>query len=243
MVLMPAQSQVLCSVKMWATEHYLYNFRYMNEWYRKGSWNKEEEADFYTRLSRSRKYNRPQYLVIQALQLVDNPMYDEAVGQLLHKYISEYPDDIGSRSQAFDMLGKIAERKGDVAEALAYFRKAVEHERTYPQVHTMAYLDYGELVVKRGLITEYPYVGELILENEASFYLPCFQYRSYAMLSMLSAHQEDKEAAKHYALLAERSASAQTSGLRSHKAPGVEAEIGLVEERDPFFEEHLKKWL
>ena len=43
----------------------------MAEWYRRKSWTKTDEEEFFAKLARARKDGRAQYLKIQAIELVE----------------------------------------------------------------------------------------------------------------------------------------------------------------------------
>ena len=65
-----------------------------DDWFRKTSWTREDREDFFERLSRSRKYNRAQYLRIQASYLAENGNIEllNAALELLEMLFTQYPD-------------------------------------------------------------------------------------------------------------------------------------------------------
>ena len=68
----------------------------MNEWYRKQTWTKEDEEDFFQHLKRARgEFHKAQYLKIQAVTLYETryePYYDVSLA-LLDQYFHDFPDE------------------------------------------------------------------------------------------------------------------------------------------------------
>ena len=61
------------------------------DWYRQTTWNAEIESMFFTKLSRARKWNAPQYLRIQAgLLLYASSDYFPSALMLTNKLFDEY---------------------------------------------------------------------------------------------------------------------------------------------------------
>ena len=73
------------------------------DWFRKKSWTKKDEEHFFAKLNRARKWGRPQYLRIQAVELIMTKKPDllKVAESLLIKMLDEYPDEQSERSLAF----------------------------------------------------------------------------------------------------------------------------------------------
>ena len=123
-----------------------------DEWYRRTTWTKDDQADFEARLARARKRSRAQYLRIQASHLMeaDNPQLTSAALELLNRMLAEYPSDI-EVAQAHAQRAECYIRLGEVDNAIEAFRSALAKEREFPNVRTTAWLDFGWLVIERGL--------------------------------------------------------------------------------------------
>jgi len=225
-----------------------------NDWFRKKTWDKEDEEDFFTRLKKVKKfkgvdYNRPEYLTIQAFTLFgqNNKKLDKASKALLEKYFTDFPDNKNERTQCLNLMGRLLNREGDVKGALEYYKKAAEYEIEFPYAQCDAYLEYCEFIIKHNFKKLYPDVERLIkLHGEegvllpvqniktTSLTLPIQKYRAYAMLSIIYKAKKDKEEANHYKDLAEEAAGAEKSGFVKHPS------VGLVVKRDNVLDKLMK---
>ena len=85
----------------------------MIDWYRRKTWTKADEEEYFTKLGRARKDGRAQYLRIQAIELVetkDSKLLDVAESLIL-KLFSDYPDDEFERSSSLKTLGHLQIQK------------------------------------------------------------------------------------------------------------------------------------
>ncbi|MEN2412767.1 hypothetical protein [Flavobacterium mesophilum] len=209
------------------------------DWYRRKSWSKTDEKEFFAKLSRARKSGRAQYLRIQAIELVETkePNLLEVAKELLYKVLSEYPDEISEKGPVFHALGEIFELENNILKALEYHKNAVDFEKTFRYVITPSYLDYSEIVVKNQFKDLYP-IAEEMLENRASGLLfPIEKYKVYSLLAIINEYNSKVEIAKKYSELANENANAKTSGLRYHK------HLGIVEKRDSLLDKITKSFL
>jgi hypothetical protein len=85
----------------------------MADWYRRKTWTKEDEQEFYLKLGRARKDSRGQYLKIQALELLDTKEENllQVAEGLLHSVLTEYPDDNFNRASVLGALDDIYNRE------------------------------------------------------------------------------------------------------------------------------------
>lgn len=208
----------------------------MAEWYRRKTWTKIDEEEFFTKLGRARKGSREQYLKIQAIELIttkDDSLIDIAE-TLLQKFLTDYPDDMFNRSSVLGSLGRIYQHKKNIEKASEYYKQAIAFEETFPRVKTNAYLEYAELVVKNKVITEYEFVGRIINDKIPSLMFPVEKYKAAAILSIIYNYWGKSDLANQFAKLAEQNANAETSGFRYHKY------LGLVQKENRWLDKLVK---
>src|SRR5260221_700146 len=209
----------------------------MKDWYRRKTWTKTDEEEFFTKLGRARKDGRAQYLKIQAIELVetkDNHLLKIAES-LLNKMLTEYPDDNFNKSSALHTLGDIYTITGNFDRAIDYYKQAIDFEIVYPNVRTSSYLDFSELIIKTNKTDQYDLVEGLLLKELPGQIFPISKYKTYSILSIINDHKNNNEKAKHFAGLADKNANEETSGLRYHN------HLGLVRESDRWLDKLIKK--
>jgi tetratricopeptide (TPR) repeat protein len=223
-------------VNLWNAQNIQWE-NFMKDWYRRKSWTKSDEEDFFKKLNRARKDGRAQYLKIQAIELVEtkDKVLLKVAEDLLNKMLTEYPDDDFNKGGALCTLGDIYKFQEDYKQAISYYKQALDFEKVYPNVITEAYLDYSELVVKTGDTTSFDEVEQVLLERQPDLIFPIQKYKVNALLSIINKHKNNHDKAKYFADLAEQSASAENSGLRYHKY------LGVVTERDEWLEKNINK--
>jgi tetratricopeptide (TPR) repeat protein len=197
----------------------------MPDWYRKKTWTKADEEEYFTKLARARENNRAQYLRVQAAILVatGDPKLLDGAESLIEKLFSDYPENKFERSVSLTILGDICKLRKQPDKALEYYKAAMEFEEIYPNVQTSAYLDFSELVVKLKKQEYYEFAEDLLVKrvDSSGFVFPNAGYKAFSLLAIFSHYKGNKEMAKQFAALAEKNASAETSGLRYHKSLGV----------------------
>ena len=209
------------------------------DWYRRKSWSKTDEEEFFAKLSRARKDGRAQYLKVQAIELVDTkkPKLLKVAKELLSKVLNEYPDDNFNKGSVYHTFGNIFQLENNTEKALEYFKKAVDFEKIFPNVITQSYLDYAEIVVKNQFKDLYP-VAEEMLENKISGLLfPNEKYIAFSLLAIINFYNSKAEIGKKYAEMANENANAETSGLSYHKY------LGIVLKRDSLLDKVTKSFL
>jgi tetratricopeptide (TPR) repeat protein len=207
----------------------------MLDWYRRKTWTKTDEEEFFAKLSRARKDGRAQYLKIQAIELVatkDKKLLKIAE-TLLNKMLTEYPDDNFNKGSALHTLGNIYRELEEEKTAIYYYKKALDFEIVYPNVQTHAYLDYSELIIKTNETSSFRKVEKILLERQPKLLFPIEKYKVNSILSIINKFNGNKELANLYAELAEQNATAETSGLRYHK------DLGVVKERETWLDQLL----
>jgi tetratricopeptide (TPR) repeat protein len=200
----------------------------MTDWYRRKTWTKTDEEEYFAKLSRARKDGRPQYLKIQAIELVetkDLKLLDIAE-LLIQKLFTDYPDDKLERSSSLETLGDIYKLRQQFDRAIEFYKKAIDFEEIYPNVQTQAYLEFSELVVKHKIQDHYDFAEQIVSKRIKGSIFPIEKYKAFSILSIISSFKGDKAKAEEFAVFADKNASAETSGLRYHKY------LGIVKERD-----------
>ena len=208
----------------------------MADWYRRETWSKEDEIEFFDKLKRAQKHNKSQYLRIQALSLYNtNDRKLLRIAEFLAcKVITDYPDAMIDMASTHQLLGNIYEELGETDNAIMHYRKALETEKNHPSVSTDAYLDYAEYIIRIWRTDLFEEVEKILFEKVSKAYFPIQKYKLCIILAIISRHKKDEVNAKKYIELARENAGAQTSGLRYHK------NLGLVKETDRWLEKILK---
>lgn len=209
----------------------------MTDWYRRKTWTKTDEEEFFAKLGRARKDGRAQYLKIQAIELVytKNKELLKVAETLLNRMLTEYPEDDFNKGSALHTLGGIYRELGDYTSAIDYYKQALDFETIYPNVKTQAYLDYVELIVKTKDTSKYPELESILLERLPRLLFPIEKYKVNSILSIINNHNGKEDKASFYAELAEQNANAETSGLRYHK------NLGVVTERETWLDKLVRK--
>ena len=209
----------------------------MADWYRRKTWTKTDEEEFFAKLGRARKDGRAQYLKVQAIELVEteDKMLLKVAETLLNKMLSEYPDDGFERGSALHTLGDIYKLNNNYELAIGFYKQALDFETIYPNVITQAYLDYSELVIKTGKENLFDKVEKLLLDRYSELRFPIEKYKVNSILSIINAYKGRQEPAEKYADIAEQFATAETSRFRYHKY------LGVVKERDAWLDRLVRK--
>lgn len=209
----------------------------MTEWYRRKTWTKTDEEEYFAKLGRARKDGRPQHLKIQAIELVEtkDPKLLDVAELLIQKLFTDYPDDKFERSSSLETLGDIYKYRQQFDKAIQFYKKAIDFEKTYPNVLTQAYLEYSELVVKHKKQEHYDFVEKIVSKRIKGSMFPIEKYKAFSILSIISTYKGDKEKAEEYDALADKNASAETSGLRYHKY------LGIITKRDSLLDRLVKR--
>ena len=209
----------------------------MVDWYRRKSWTKTDEQEFFAKLARARKDGRAQYLKIQAIELVEteDKTLLKVAETLLNKMLTEYPDDGFQKGSALHTLGDIYKLNDNLELAIDFYKQALDFETNYPNVITHAYLDYSELVIKTGKENLFGELEKLLLDRYSELRFPIEKYKVNSILSIINANKDRREQAEKYADIAEQFATAETSGLKYYKY------LGIVKERDIWLDKLVRK--
>lgn len=213
----------------------------MTDWYRKKTWTKADEEEYFAKLARARKGGRAQYLKVQAIELIETGDKNllSVAETLLNKILTEYPDNRIEISQTYNSLGEIYKLREDYETALMYFQQALDFEKEFASVITSAYLNFSEIVIRAEKTERYDEVEHLLAEKikNEPFIFPIQSYMIYAVMAVISEHKGDFEQAKIYAALAERNATTPTNSLWHHQ----KKKIGVVKERIKWLDKLVKR--
>jgi hypothetical protein len=124
---------------------------------------------------------------------------------------------------------------GRTDEALAAFRAALAAERSQPNVHTLAYLGFAELVLAHDRRELYPEALATLDEFGTDEVFPATQYRSAASRALLHEALGDPTRARQCAALALAAAAKTESPFRYHR------KLGLVESADSKLQAQLQR--
>ena len=194
------------------------------DWFRRTDWTPELEADFDKRLARAREWNRPQYLRIQALHLVQagGELRLRKALELIDRFMSGPTDD--QLAPAYDVRAKAHAKLGEDDAAFEAYRRSCDARRQKRTIGTDAYLEFGFLAIDRRRADLYDEAVRLLDEfgGGGSAPFPMQQYKHHAIRAIVSDARGDRATARVHANLALEAAAKTNSGLPYH------ADVGLV---------------
>jgi tetratricopeptide (TPR) repeat protein len=119
-----------------------------DEWFRSPSWDEDARSAFEKRLRRAKPHNRPQYLRIKALALIEADLRGEAI-LLLRRIVDDYPESFEVRF-AHELLGNAWRDAGRLGDAEREYRSvlavAPDLNGTTGEVHLLL----AEVLFERG---------------------------------------------------------------------------------------------
>jgi tetratricopeptide (TPR) repeat protein len=130
-----------------------------DDWFRSADWDDPARELFEQKLSRARSWNRPQYLRIKGLSLLESGNV-EAGRQLLLRVIVEYPQDTLQVSAAHESLGESFHRERRAAEAERHYRAAMNLDD-----HGSAQLLLAELLLDTEQVQRYAEARDLLIDE------------------------------------------------------------------------------
>jgi tetratricopeptide (TPR) repeat protein len=194
-----------------------------DDWFRRSTWTEADREDFNARLKRSRgSGNKAQYLRIQALHLAQAGQHEGAI-ELLIRMIADFPEQMQLaqvHAQKADSLAK----SGHIDAAIVEYREALQTERDFPNVRTLAWLDFGWLVVEKQLIDFYGEALQVLQEfrDEQSLKFPDIEYRYSVIQSLLADARGEKALSREFAK------QALTEGAKVHSGCVIIQRSGLL---------------
>lgn len=172
----------------------------MHDWYRCTDWNEQIEAEFF-RLKRARS-QRPQYLTIQALTLVETgrPELAATAVHLIELFVQDHYEGIFA-STAFQTKGRTLMLLGRSEEAFQAFEDALAARRVMPNVKDNTWLLYPLAIAQRRARDRYQRALDVLNEfiEPSALVFPILQFQYFATLALISADQGDREGASRWA--------------------------------------------
>ena len=203
------------------------------DWFRRTTWTDDDRSDFSGRLKRARKYNRPQYLRIQAVHLAGAGNHVAAL-QLLDQFLDI--DDGGiDLAQAQLQRAESLLAKGNKLDAINAFRASLDAERKRPNVQTEAWLLFPWFIVETQNVELHAEAGDILSEfaKLRSPTFPVSDYRFHCVKAILLAHDGDHAQARDHAEKALAASNATHSGFRYH------SRLGLVRDKSTTVHERV----
>jgi tetratricopeptide (TPR) repeat protein len=203
----------------------------MTDWYRRKTWTKTDEEEFFAKLGRARKDGRAQYLKIQAIELIytkEKKLLNVAE-ELLNKVLTEYPENRIEKSPCYNFLGQIYELRNDAEMAICFYKKSLDYEKEFPNVITSSYLDFSKIVIQEGKTESYNEVEKMLIEKikNESISFPVQNYIMYSILAIISEFKGNSEQSRSFAEIAEKNSKAEKNSLWNPR----KQKIGTVENR------------
>jgi len=203
-----------------------------DDWYRNENWNADIEAAFRTKLARSRT-SRPQYLSIQAGYLAErHPLVSLA---LIEEYFAtddefEVPTALCTQAAAHLALG-------NVSEAVAAYKRALELEEYQPNYISTARLDLPTLVAGHRIAHEYHFALAILADRfkASDLQFPSHRYYWNGANALIAYEIGNTVEARDFAERALLAAAKTESPFRYHRT------IGLVGETEDDFGNRLKR--
>ena len=207
-----------------------------NDWCKKTTWSEADKADFFSRLSR--RGDKAKYLSIQAtiLEEVGSPELLKASITLWDQLIVEFLNDATfthhrQLAAAYNRKAGCYLKLGDVANAVADYRRVFAIERELGSPATLTFFDFGKLVVEKHLRDHFD-EALTALEAGAKYlgkHLPADTFNLFGIRSLIAAQKGEIEKAKEFAQIALEAVAKDNSGIRYHP------KFGLVKDRESKF--------
>jgi tetratricopeptide (TPR) repeat protein len=194
------------------------------DWFRRESWTPEDEADFNTRIRRSRSdFHRCQYLAIQANVLRDlgsAALLPVAVA-LADRALSQHPDGMFLAGAHLVKANALADL-GHHDDAIDSYRAAVQAQRAYPGVKHLTHLDFGDLAVGLRRAELYDEVEALFTDfGESDDMFPVNEFRHHYLLAVFAAARGASRVARDHARAALEATSKARTQFRYHSTVGL----------------------
>ena len=193
------------------------------DWYRKKTWTKSDQQDFFVRLKRSRRqFHKAQYLRVQACELKETGRVDNlhAAINLLQLLFAEYPEPV-EFAISYQLLGECHEQLGIFDVAIQSYRSALSQQRTYPNVQTNSHISLAVLVAKQRRRADYDEALQALNEWGRLGEFPVMDFYLCAARAMICADTEQRDDAITWARRALEAAAKTHSGYRYHTTLGL----------------------
>jgi len=189
-----------------------------DDWYRNKDWSAATEAPFRAKLSRSRS-SRAQYLRIQASYLTDD--HPQAALALIEEYFEtgdefDVPMAFCTQAEAYCGLGQID-------EAVAAYKRALNWEETHPRHISPARTYYPKLVAENRLSSEYDYAVDILANRfqPMDLQFPLERYHWNGSNALIASELGHLAEAREFAERALQAAAQAESPFRFHRNVGI----------------------
>src|SRR5947199_4659830 len=135
------------------------------DWFRLPGYSPRDMEKFESRLNRSRRNNRAQYLRIKAVTVADlqNREAEVAALSLLRRIVDEYPDAWSEVNFAHEEMGSLYERMGRFADAEREYRWVVDsYSKSRSGTSGLCDLTLAELIVRTEQSSKYSEAADLL---------------------------------------------------------------------------------
>ena len=211
------------------------------DWFRHITWTDDDQQDFFARLARARKHNRPQYICIQAATLLESRQRGntQAALSLLDLCLAEYAPRDDEIENLQHMRARCLEALRQTDAAIDAYRAALRARQQAPQVRSQAPIDFAYGIVREQRTELYAEAMKALNEyaDPVMLLFPEAQYRYCASCAIIAQEAGETERAREFAEKALEAASKTESGLSYHR------NIGVVKSMDRSIERRLKKIL
>ena len=150
----------------------------MADWYRCRDWDAQREAEFLRRLKRAR-HQKPQYLVIQALTLVETRRRELAPHALtlVDRFLQEHYEPLHA-SRAFHVRAGALVMMERWEEAFKAFEDALAARRVMPTIIDDAWLEYPLAIARQRARDRYSRALQILNEfqSPAALVFPIQQF-------------------------------------------------------------------
>jgi hypothetical protein len=185
-----------------------------DDWCRRTTWTPADEAAFRARNRRSRgAHSKAQYLCIQAETLfkMNQPDLTEHALALAEECLHDFPE-VMDRAKAFDLAGRCCVRLGYITRAVHHFHKALERQREFRGIQTLAAFNLGRLAVEESLQSEFDAVLHA-LDREGAAVFPWHAYMGNGIRAAIAHARGDQQSARDYARSALDAGTIDDTGL------------------------------
>lgn len=120
-----------------------------DQWYRSAEWDSAAQEEFERRLARARSWNRPQYLRIKAISLLDADLR-EAAKALWERILTDPEANSMELAGANEKLANLARSEGDIGRAEELYREVLRRWPSLDGTSDQVDLSLAELLCDRG---------------------------------------------------------------------------------------------
>lgn len=209
----------------------------MADWFRKRSWEADDQRDFEDRLARASADARPQYLRLQALELGESRPGDALT--LLKRALDGWPEHFETAA-TLGQCGDCLMALGDYEGAVEAYSLAVKRMRYHPGVQTQAWLSCVLAIAERGDRSRFRLAQQILREFGDRLDQPVVALRATAAGALIAQAEGRVEEAKAKAGTALEAAAV----LRDNRVPLTAEDRALVRRMRAIAEpKSWRRWL